>query len=220
MSIPGEVQQAPAGAKGFDSDTRLTLELAQQFLAQDYSFCLRYVSLGAEQSGDLTADEVEQILQGGLALMPVQHVRMIGWSPTEELGQSTGADAGSNAEAVGFPAGVCVWCDLEGINESASVQKVIAYCNAWYEAVAEAGFVPGLYVGRKCVLSSEQLYQNLKFSHYWKSASTVPEVAVRGYQMIQTLEEDLVNEIGIDKDATQTDQLGGTAIWLAPLRSA
>jgi WD40 repeat protein len=47
----------------------------------------------------------------------------------------------------------------------------------------------------------------LEFQHYWASASEVPAVAKRGYQLIQSDPDATVNDIGIDKDTTQTDQL-------------
>lgn len=212
--LPGTVSAAPSGAAGFDADSVISLTCAQQFASQGYSFCLRYLSLGAGQScGDLSPEEANDILQGGLCLMPVQHVEEPGWSPTTEIGQEHGSNAATNAQAIGFPAGVNVWCDLEGVGSSASAQDVTNYCTAWITAVSAAGYVPGLYVGSEAGLTSEQLY-DLPFQHYWQSCSQVPGVAVRGYQMVQTLVEGLVNGIGIDHDRTQTDNEGGQILWL------
>lgn len=214
MTLPCKVSAAPSGASGFDSDSVISSTTAQQFASQGYCFCVRYLSLGASQApGDLSLQEVDDILQAGLALMPVQHVRDPGWLPTTAMGQGDGANTVTNTQALGFPAGVNVWCDLEGVGSSASAQDVIDYCSAWFTAVSAAGYVPGLYVGSDAVLSSEQLY-DLPFQHYWQSCSQVPVVAVRGYQMVQTLVEAPVNGIGIDQDLTQTDNEGGQALWL------
>ena len=225
MSIPGKVQKAPPGAKGFDCNTQLhkDKDLVAKFRSQGYQFCLRYISRKAEDKRDLCEEEVRYILEGGLALMPVQHVLKEGWLPSEELGREYGEAAGRNAKNVGFPDGVCVWCDLEGVKQPDKSlskeelrERVIAYCNAWYDAVDKAGYAPGLYVGAKCGLSSKELYYKLRFSHYWKSGSKVPDVAVRGYQMIQSCLDIQENGIGIDRNATQTDNKGDTVIWLAP----
>lgn len=145
--------------------------------------------------------------------MAVQHVPAAGWSPSAALGQSYGNNAANNANAVGFPPGVNIWCDLEGVNQTTPAQEVIDYCAAWFAAVSAAGYVPGLYVGDSVVLSGRQLY-DLPFAHYWQSASEVPALPSRGYQMIQTLVQGLVNGIGIDLDTAQTDGEGGQALWL------
>ena len=85
--LPGIVQSAPNKSLGFDADTVITQATAQEFASQGYKFCIRYLSLGdGEAPGDLTYEEALGILQGGLALMPVQHVSSPGWSPSAELG--------------------------------------------------------------------------------------------------------------------------------------
>ena len=214
MPLPGTVQPAAAGLSGFDSNTIVTASTAAEFAAQGYAFCVRYFSRVAQQgSNDLSAAEAQDILNAGLGLMTVQHVRAEGWVPTQELGASDGAAAANHVSQIGFPAGVNVWCDLEGVATATPAQQVIDFCNAWYDAVAAAGYVPGIYVGANCILTGQQLRSDLKFAHYWKSLSNVPEIPGRGYQMIQS-NEHTVNGIGIDQDVTQTDQLGGTVLML------
>jgi len=213
MALNGTVQGATAGACGFDADTQLTAGLARQFFALGYRFCVRYVSRGPEASADLSGDEASAILGAGLALMPVQHVRAPGWSPSASLGQQDGAAAAANAGAVGFPPGVNVWCDLEGVDAAVEAPAVTDYCQAWFDAVAAGGFVPGLYVGAEAILTGPQLFA-LPFQHYWQSQSNVPAIPQRGYQLIQLYPSVTVNGIGIDVDVIQTDQLGGQAQWL------
>jgi hypothetical protein len=209
MALQGIIQAATDGAQGFDADSVISLATAQQFVDDGYTFCLRYLSLGGGQAkGDLSADEASDILAAGLALMPVQHVHRVGWEPTAELGQTIGRNAARNAAAVGFPAGVNVWCDLESVAEGSSAEDIVGYCNAWFTAVAAAG-----YVGPDAGLTGDQLY-DLAVEHYWKSASDVPALPVRGYQMTQTLVPDAVHGLGIDGDTTQTDSKGGQALWL------
>jgi hypothetical protein len=215
MVLPGGVQAAPDGALGFDADTPISANVAQEFAGQGYAFCVRYLSRGIGQApGDLTSAEAAGILGAGPGLMAVQHVREAGWEPTAAMGQDDGSDAAGNAATIGFPPGVNIWCDLEGVAGDAIAADVIGYCNAWFEAVAEGGYVPGLYVGADCILDGQQLY-DLAFQHYWQSISDVPTLPARGYQMIQTLVPELVNGIAIDQDVTQTDDEGGQALWLA-----
>jgi len=214
MALPGNIQAAPDGALGFDADSRVSANVAQQFVSQGYSFCVRYLSRGIGQApGDLSTAEAQGILASGLGLMAVQHVRRNVWAPTAAMGQGDGTNAAGNAAAIGFPPGVNIWCDLEEVT-GADPEDVIGYCSAWFEAVAQGGFVPGLYVGSNCVLDGQQLY-DLPFQHYWKSISAVPQMPARGYQLTQTVVPDPVNGIGIDKNVAQTDGKGGQALWLA-----
>lgn len=214
MSLPGTVQSAPPGVLGFDSDTVISQSSARQFFKQGYKYCVRYISLGAGEGGDLTAGEANDILNAGLALMAVQHVREPGWIPTGSMGQQDGTNTANNALSIGFPPAVNIWCDLEGVENGTPSQNVIDYCNAWYTAVSAAGYAPGIYVGSDAVLTGQQLYENLLFEHYWQSCSEVPALPVRGYQIVQTLVPQPVNGIGIDQDRTQTDGEGGQAQWL------
>ncbi len=63
-------------------------------------------------------------------------------------------------------------------------------------------------------LGTLQLYESLKFQHFWKSESEVPEVAVRSYQMVQYYYPEKVNGISIDKDITYIDKKEGQPQWL------
>jgi hypothetical protein len=213
MSLPGEVQGAISSVPGFDCDTPLSADLARQFFKQGYKFCLRYLSKGQVSSHDLTSQEALGILNSGLALMPVQHAPRQGWFADRALGQQHGHEASANAKTVGFPDGVNLWCDLEGVNGSAQAQDVIDYCKAWYEAVSATGYVPGLYVGADTLLNGSQLY-DLPFLHYWRSQSHVPDILQRGYQVIQLGPSLQINGVWIDLDVALNDNQGGAAHWL------
>jgi hypothetical protein len=218
MALDGTVQGAAPGLRGFDANTVITAAVAQQFFSQGYAFCVRYLSRGPQKSTDLSPEEATDILNSGLALFPVQHVSAAGWSPSGSLGQQYGAQAAVNAAGVGFPPGVNVWCDLEGVKTGTSAQDVIDYCRAWFDAVAAAGFVPGIYVGADAILSGQQLF-DLPFQHYWKSLSNVPPIPNRGYQLVQHPSQ-MVNGIAIDVDTTQTDNEGGQVQWLVQMAQA
>jgi len=213
MALSGEVQGAIPSVPGFDSDTVITASLAQQFYANGYKFCLRYLSLAEELPQDLSTQEATDILNSGLALMPVQHVREPGWFPSQGLGNEDGQNAAANAQNVGFPVEVNIWCDLEGVNPAADVAAVLDYCRAWYNAVNVAGYTPGLYVGYDTLLNGQQLY-DLPFQHYWRSQSSVPDIPTRGYQLLQLFPSIIANGIAIDLDVTRNDAEGGQAQWV------
>lgn len=213
-TLTGIVESASAGETGFDTDYILDLAKAKLFYQSGYRFCLRYLSLSQETTKDLNQKEAKAILDAGLALMPVQHVLYKGWTPSATLGENHGKAAVENAKTVGFPAKVNVWLDLEGIDPQATVQDVVNYCNNWFDQVNEAGYLPGLYVGANSILNSSELYKDLKFQYYWHSLSTVPDVAVRGYQMTQQGVPQPVHGIRIDKNTTHNDNLNGIVQWL------
>lgn len=212
--LPGTIQTAAPGLKGFDTVAVITAATAAQFVQSGYAFCIRYLSLGNIQS-DLSHNEALGILNAGLALSVVQRTRRANsWIATGALGASTGTNAANNAKSIGLPNGMVVWCDLETPDPTTPAQGVIDYCQAWYNAVKAAGYVPGLYVGAGAILTGQQLYSNLSFQHYWHSQSKVPDVAVRGYQMIQAYPSVNVNGVEIDTDTTMNDNKGGAVLWL------
>lgn len=214
--------QAAAGkphVRGFDTDTKLSFTTASHLRQQGYTFCLRYLPITPEQRGStnhLTYEETKDILNANLALMPVQHVRLPGWRPTREMGAQDGHLARIMAFQAGIPAKVNVWLDLEGIAQEVHKATVTAYCNAWYQAVAKWGYIPGLYVGANCILDGSSLYYELQMQHYWKSASAVPTPVRRGYQMKQTTVNRTVCGVRIDEDILYADAFGNHVQWLAP----
>ncbi len=213
MALEGTVLAAEPGLLGFDANTVLSAAIARTFSAGGFRFCLRYISRGEEPAGDLSAGEANDILDAGLALMPVQHVRPGYWKPTGALGQQDGTAAGHNAGTVGFPPGTSVWCDLEAVDQASAANDVIDYCEGWYAAVSEAGYAPGLYVGYQSGLAESELVQ-LRFTHYWRSQSNVPNAGRKGYQLIQLYPELSLFGIKADVDVTQEDYQGGHAVWL------
>lgn len=76
-----------------------------------------------------------------------------------------------------------------------------------------AGYVPGIYVGYDTMLTPGQLYNDLSFQHYWR-AYNGPQVATRGFQLLQQTEKTL-DGVTFDPDVTQNDSEGGAAVWLS-----
>lgn len=182
--------------KGFDTTDRVSKSQAAAMKADGYQFCVRYISLTYPgNSEDLTYDEAQNILDGGLALMACQHVPNEGWQPSEFRGRSRGEVARLNAKECGIPPGVNIWLDLEAINEDweHKHRDIILYCNNWFDAVAQWGYIPGVYIGFNSWLTGSQIFHLLKFRHYWRAPGNIPEVETRGYQIFQAY---TVNENG------------------------
>ncbi|WKV08213.1 DUF1906 domain-containing protein [Thermoanaerobacterium sp. CMT5567-10] len=209
------IKKASKNMKGFDTCTPLSLEKAKEFKNAGYDFCIRYVSLSNNRTGDITTKEANNIINAGLALGIVQHVRYPGWKPSASLGQSDAQMALNHLAQVGIPKGITVYVDLEGVASGTSASDIIAYANTWHDVIEQAGYIPGIYVGANSYLTGSQLYNSLKFQHYWKSLSIVPNVVVRGYEMVQLRQ---INQLGvlIDEDVVYGDNLGNTPIFIFP----
>lgn len=211
--IAGQVVAASAGLRGFDANSVITPADAKRFFDAGYRFAVRYVRRSTPHNFDLSTQEANAILSSGLGLMVVQHVAPDGWTPTRRDGQLYGAVAAGEAKRIGIPAGVMLWCDLEGVSTSASSDQVIDFCNQWHSQVLAAGFVPGLYVGWHPGLDARQLYFSLQFCHYWGAYNVDVVPAARGFQMKQSVmrECDAVQGVGFgcDVNTVMVDALGG-----------
>jgi len=217
MALKGQVKRAPVGVHGFDANAKISSAKAKEFADAGFGFCIRYLTRAKanQAAGDLSSSEADGILSAGLALMAVQHVSSVGWLATPALGTTYGRNAVANAQQVGFPAGVSIWLDLEGVGPSTSPDAVIGYCNAWFHEVEAAGYATGIYVGAGAIISGDDLYWRLKTQHYWKSGSNVPDIPHRGYQMIQRIVPgDKVAGIEIDRNVTRDDGFAGAVAWL------
>jgi hypothetical protein len=223
MTLPGHVYSIPDGVRGFDTAERVSTNAAAAFRRNGYRFSIRYVRRDKPHASALSATEAKTLLNVGLGLMLVQYVESeTSWSPTAAKGTTNGGVAASEAERLGVPWGVTIWCDLEGVARGTPSQRVIDYCNRWHVAVTSAGYHAGLYVGYHAGLTATQLYRALRFTHYWSAynlnADQFP--AVRGVQMRQARRTsgDAPPDIGIDfqTDRVAADQLGGRPTLLAP----
>jgi hypothetical protein len=229
-NIPRMIAEpAAAGVHGFDANTKLTAATAKALREAGFRFAVRYLSRKAKPSSkDLTADELNVILDAGLAVMAVQHVAPDGWTPSDTLGVEYGGHAAAHARTVGLVEKSSVWLDLEGVAAGTAADAVIAYCNAWFREVESAGYTTGVYVGANSILTGDELYLRLKTKHYWKSGSSVPDIPHRGYCMVQHITpNDKVGGVEIDRNVTFVDAFGsapmlvtrGLAIDMAALAS-
>jgi hypothetical protein len=208
------VRQATPGMQGGDINAVLNAQQCKQLIEGGLSFVIRYLPrTSVLAAGNLTLAETDTILTSGLALSAVQHAAIPGWQPSAGLGQIYGKNAGIFAAEAGLLPNMNIWLDLEEVAEDSTAADVIAYCNGWYAAVAEAGYLPGLYVGWGVKLSSAQLYSALSFRSYWESYNADIPVATRGYQLIQHPQQTL-GDLVYDPDTVQKDELGDLPLFV------
>ena len=222
MTLPGHVFTAVDGVRGFDTAETVTATTALAFRNAGFRFCVRYVRRDKPHASALKVSEAKALLSVGVGLMIVQYVESeTAWNPSAAKGTRNGGVAASECEKLGVPWGVTVWCDLEGVAAGTPSQRVIDYCNAWHEAVAAAGYVPGVYVGYHARLTPTQLYRSLRFTHYWAAYNLNVDQypAVRGIQMKQSRSgpTDRPAGTGLDFqiDTVGRDALGGRPTLLA-----
>lgn len=211
------VKIAPAaiGAKGIDTDAKLTPEIlcALKCEIPGLEFVVRYLSLGDPAAGDLDAGELAAILDAGLGVMLVQHVRYAGWQPTAARGAFDGAHAAAHAKALAVPAGMTLYNDLEGM--SGTSHDAIAYASEWCRAVRSAGYDVGAYVGAGLAgLTSAEIFGMMPYRHYWSAASFVPEQSGRGWEMYQLNPQVTRGGIVVDLDVAQQDRRGNVPLML------
>lgn len=214
------VALVPPGTILLDTDEVVSDAALHLAYASGVRGIIRYVGFAIRAwKGDLTIDERDRILEAGMGLMVVQHVRRAVWTPSEALGNSDGDAAVRHALAAGYLPGATLWNDLEGI-EYGAVDRTILYANAKHHQVSSAGFEPGEYIGDRCPLSAEELYHSLLSGLYWRSGSEVPTPVIRGYAMTQQIPGPSFAGISFDKNVHTGDRLGGGAHWIVGASSA
>jgi hypothetical protein len=158
----------------------------------------RYVNLH-EGAGGFSIDSAE--LDGvtrSLGCWAIQEARSGGWSIT--AGTADGRAAARNAVAAGFPDGCTLVCDFEG---AIPHDVAVGYANNWFDAAAaEAAFRLAIYIGSGVPLDSQ---------------AQVPNVAQRGYQLLQLFPDDQ-EVLGpgrgrFDLNAAQGDYMGDRWTW-------
>jgi hypothetical protein len=147
-----QVAQAFPGARMTDSVTLLTAATASALKASGIDGAFQYL-------GSITAQGVQDITAAGLGFMPVTYAD-----------QFNGPQAVAELQAIGYPTGGDVWLDVESIATTVTSAQLIAWINIWAQAISSAGYVPCIYVGVGCLLTSEELYQ-LAVVRYWHGAS-------------------------------------------------
>ncbi len=162
--------------------------------------------------GVISADRLKSILAAGLAFLPVTLAGEYNDGPNDEIGQ---------LKALGIPAGVTVFLDLEGLSSfKADPAGLIVKIDAWASAVSAAGYVPGLYVGVPQPLTSEELWK-LKVSRYWRGQGSVrdrnnvlAEPSGCGWCVTQMYPSHTRGDTWVDSNMIGHDYRGRTPSWV------
>lgn len=226
--MPYVLRSPSPGARGIDTDSRLTAAVAQAIAAwrdpadgTGIEFVLRYLPLSGQAnlaSKDyLDAMELADITQAGLLVGAIQHVRESPWSPSGVRGSADGLAAVAAARAAGLPSGMTISYDMEGPARSAGVQAILDYDGEHSTVLRSSGFIPGGYFGYDVPLTASQMW-GLGVERYHRAGGAAPPDPLHcGYCLRQLLpfNQELCG-IRVDFDVAQPDGLGrlpGFAAW-------
>lgn len=216
--LSGGVERAVEPLIGFSCDKRLSALQAKGFYEDGFRFCLRdFYSKPNKIKKNLDQEEMVNILDSGLAIMPVYHINNQNWQPSAELARFHGEQVTKDAKALGMPAGLNVWCYITGLANDVSIQDVIIYCNHWYDAVMEHGYVPALFVNSCLPLSGNQLFCYLNFKHFCRHYEQAPHIPEVGYEMfLSSAIKENVNKV--ETYRLQLNQQGKSSSWLKKIQ--
>jgi hypothetical protein len=194
--------EAFVGARGTDSVTLIDAVTAAKFKASGVDFVFQYL-------GTVTAQGVADIVAAGLGFMVVTYAD-----------QFDGPKAVAELRALDLPAGCTVWLDVESIGPTVTIASLKAQINSWAAAVFAAGYVPGLYVGANCQLTSLELYQ-LAVVRYWASESMIVDrngqlaAPACGFCVVQCFPSVLWQGVEVDMDFIHEDYQNRLPSWVA-----
>ena len=199
----------PEGTLGCDTyEVVLTSLACQDILARGCRFVVRYLD-------NLTIGELNRILDHGLIVLFVHSCRKVGWLPSEADGTSDGLRDVRLLKALGVPLGVHTTFDLEGAGGTSA--DVTLHVNAHGRVVRAAGYLPALYMGFQCLVSSKEAYA-LASVLYWRSCSYVTSEPVCGYAMVQAYKPNKIlgpSGVTIDLDMAMSDYKGRSYVGVA-----
>jgi hypothetical protein len=210
----------PQATVGFDTSAALSAAQAATLAQAGYRFAIRCIGYAeVPVSEPLTAPEVAALHGAGLAVSVYQTYRNTG-SFTAAQGASDGNFAVSQVAALGGPAGMVIWYDMEGTYPD----TLYDYLSGWGTAVGTGGYLAGLYCGGQTALTWTQIFALPPFAHYWLAGAygvewseNELEVPGRGFQVYQCAPWNLsVAGTAIDVDVTALDRRqGAPAFWQA-----
>lgn len=221
------IVRAPVGL-GFDASTYITPQQAAQFRAAGYLFRVGYLRRDQHVNEDpdlsdgplswpvsLSVRELHEHLDADLLMSFVQFARFHGRNYlSADEGARIGHNAAWNCRRLGVLEGATIWCDAEW-TDSPPARLVIRFLARWAQAVAEAGYRPGCYVGFEG-LTALQWYGLPYFRAYWRSAMRhMADPQPRGWCCYQGWEHSRVSDkrppifgASIDQDFSHYDNYG------------
>lgn len=149
--------------------------------------------------------DAHNAMTAGLAVGFFQGYDAAAWA-IPDTALSRAQEAVAAVEAVGIHSGATIYLDCESSGNVSSAE-LTAWLTAWGQHVLDMGMVAGIYQGANFILNGQELYYLKPFTRYWRSASTVPPVPVRGYETFQTQLNVTLDGYAVDIDVCAPDNL-------------
>lgn len=209
-----QVQPIPAGSLLVDCYSPFTAASIQRIASAVWNG--RRVVGVARYADNMTLEERDLVLGAGLGLFTVGVARGDSMrTPSAGLGSRDGLAAVTRLRALGIPSGVTHALDVERIDVPIHAADIVAYTNAADAVIStqtECMFYEGWGVADE--LGAEGLYRRLTPRLYWASSPHSVPPAVRGFAMLQLVEDIELAGVRVDVDEARVDDLGGQAHWL------
>ena len=196
---------------GFDTASVVSPDNAYALFKMGFSVAFRYGPLpGVGYGSDLSSNELTTLLNTGLMVQLVQHVRYNGWLPSAKQGTSDAQVITQYAQSIGYLQGCHIWYDREGVSTASSADfkdDIVA----WATVIEQAGYLPGLYIGAQANLSGKAAYSISNVYCYMRAAN-LPSLytpSPRGWAVKQLWDSITVNDLTVDVDAVLGDNFGG-----------
>lgn len=152
----------------------------------------------------LSLKEMHWILEGGLAILPVQ----FGVFGDSAYGLEKGRNAAKAAKLYGWT-GIHHFMDVEGGGPaSAGPEKCISYMESWATGNNEGGCFTGLYRTGQVPISARQTYRLNGVTAYWAAAGPQPPSPAPRCDCIQQTPPTKVAGIRCDRDYLRQDCFG------------
>lgn len=223
------VRPAEVGELYLDTAAQITPRLLQAILGtrigrgrsepRPISGILLYVRYDEQRSAwDWDADELDLVLSAGLGAGFVQRCRRR-WTPTEQLGRSTGQAAVAALQELGapyggLPRGTQCWLDVEG-GHGRNPAGEIAYGEAWAAELLAAGDQAGLYVGAGSCLTGQQIGALRGITAYWDSLSDVArQTPLPRRWCMEQVRQIEIGGVQFDLNIAGQDTLGGRPLFV------
>lgn len=202
-----KVISVPDGVLGFDCYEPLTLSALDVLARATYGgetfhFIVRYTETLTIPERDNILDREFGLMTVGVAPDDSMH------APSADFGTRDGLRAVAKLLALGILPGVTHSGDTEG-TPTATKEQIIAYENALYDELVKHP-EPSMYDGWGDPLNAAELYKDLKFTRYWAASPKTTAPAVRGFGLIQEVENVKVGGYAIDVNRHRIDALGGS----------
>lgn len=122
---------------------------------------------------NLSAGELAMLTRAGLGVGLVGESRGPGWVPSATTGAQDAASHLALAKALGVPAGMVIFDDVEGPSTAAGEGPLLAHVDTYGAALKSGEKIAGVYVGDSCGLTSEEWQARPDVHRYWASCSRI-----------------------------------------------